>query len=815
MKHLLSLSAAILIVLPTSGARAIADLSDDFAAVQTSAEEGLLDSLGGRFDAQSAGMIRMAADAFGKNLASPAARAIWSQTGPGAGTAPSSPSLADTETDTDTATFCGTLQARLQHAIALEMLAQQRAGNVVGAQEWRALITLPKHASAVEGALALQRLGATKRNSTALTQLLAKEYVSWQTTRIREKLDSLRRTADAGRANAALIAARLAEVRALADFPKEILEPVRVQVSEAPPFADLVERARAEQWAAFRPAYASWRSQLESSLPNLLSAEEVARRERLLLKLIALIPKEYHAAGVRENGEIMVPLEYRHTQSFLIQAEQLVNELSASWRTQRAEAYAQHLGGLREQLDTAGQLVSRKAPGAEVAAAIKAANKTLEDRFGLSLARAGSSVDEIALEVHTALSNSLAAAHAGKWRAAEDARLDAYTTFDLTIEKKVMPRDPNLAIRAENSFLDGGHGAIGIKAALDARLRGAELEKAYGRAFEKLAECQALLKVAVSPATIIFSTMSVVMREGLEAVVILAAILAGLRGPGQEHQRKGLIRGAWVAIAATALTFWLSRTLIKSLSVYGENLEAVISLLAVCVLLIVTNWVFHKIYWVQWNAKLRHLSKAVENAKSTRVEWLGLIGVGFLTIYREGFETSLFLQSLILEGGIRPVGIGLAIGLLFIATIGVAVFKIGARLPYRKMLVVTGVLVVLIMITFIGSTVRLFQTVGWLPIHPITWLDIPSWMGIWFGIYPSWEGILIPPLGLGYVGGAWLYMKLATRLKRSSSSGAAAAESGAAPAAASHRAGAGAIRAAVEDRRKPLPGASPAAAGGQ
>jgi high-affinity iron transporter len=374
-------------------------------------------------------------------------------------------------------------------------------------------------------------------------------------------------------------------------------------------------------------------------------------------------------------------------------------------------------------------------------------------------------VDELALEIHTALSASLAAAQAGKWQEAEAARLDAYTSFDLTLEKKVLPRDPELAIRAERSFLDGGDTSLGIKTALDRKLRGADLEKAYQRTLADLAECQALLKVAVSPATISFTTATVVMREGLEAVVILAAILAGLRGTAEQRQRKGLIRGAWVAIAVTGLTFWLSRTLIKSLNHHGEKLEAVVSILAVFILLLVTNWVFHKVYWVQWNTKLRHLRKKVEGANGSRWESLGLIGVGFLTIYREGFETTLFLQSLILEGGIKAVSIGLGVGLLFIATIGFAVFKIGAKLPYRKMLVVTGVLVVSILVTFLGSSVRLFQTVGWMPIHPITWLHIPVWMGLWFGVYPSWEGMLIPPAGLVYVGGAWLYTKLAARMK--------------------------------------------------
>jgi high-affinity iron transporter len=81
------------------------------------------------------------------------------------------------------------------------------------------------------------------------------------------------------------------------------------------------------------------------------------------------------------------------------------------------------------------------------------------------------------------------------------------------------------------------------------------------------------------------------------------------------------------------------------------------------------------------------------------------------------------------------------------------------KLPYRKLLVWTGVLVVTILATFLGSTVRLFQTIGWMPIHPIRGLEIPTWMGTWLGVYPSWEGLIIPFLGFAYVGGAWLFVR--------------------------------------------------------
>ncbi|MES2308048.1 MAG: hypothetical protein V4507_04235 [Verrucomicrobiota bacterium] len=150
-----------------------------------------------------------------------------------------------------------------------------------------------------------------------------------------------------------------------------------------------------------------------------------------------------------------------------------------------------------------------------------------------------------------------------------------------------------------------------------------------------------------------------------------------------------------------------------------------------------------------------------------------MVGVGFLTIYREGFEISLFLQTLILEGGWAPVLLGIACGGGLVASVGFLIFKWGSKLPYRKLLVMTGGLVVLLLMTFMGSTVRLFQTVGWTPIHPIEHLEIPTWVGLWFGIYPSWEGFLAPLMVIVYIGGAWLFVKITSIRERAKKNNAA------------------------------------------
>ena len=737
------------------------DVIDDHRAFEETLDAALLDLQGGRWSQKIWQEVEAARAQFAKDFSSPESISIWS--------APLHPAG---DGETNAAFQLGKMQARLQHAAALEMIWQQRRGQIEAARAWRTIIKLPKYTSSVEGTLALQRLGGESSQRDEVSRLLAREYVIWQITRAREKADALSRLVQEGRATPPLVSARAAEVQALSEIPASLLSLATNQsaisdgrggASEFAALLDLTKTGDVDP-ASTVPLLTKWRLALEGNYPNLLTADDVQRRERVLLKLLRLVPKEYQA-GVRD-GEIVVPLEYRHAKRFTIQSEQIVNELMPVWRRTKADALEKHGDELFGALDAVETVINKKFPLREIEDAVSRAMDMLQRDFGLSLKRAGAGADVVAetsLEIQSLLGESLTAAQAGQWRKAEAARLDAYVSFDLEIEKRTLPRDPALAMRSERTFLDGESGKPGIKAALDGRLGMDALAGSYQRALDALDECVALLKVGLSPTAAAVSAVLIVVREGLEAVVILAALLAGLRGPQNSTIRKRIGAGAWLALAASAGLFIASRSLLLGLSRYGETLEAVISIIAVIVLLMVTNWVFHKYYWTGWNARLRDLSKAAQKPRKPFLESLALVGVGFMTIFREGFETTLFMQSLMLEAGMRPVLVGLAVGGALIAGLGFAVFLIGAKLPYRKMLVFTGALVVFVLFTFMGSTVRLFQTIGWLPVHPVPGLELPAWAGLWLGLYPTWEGLLIPFGTFAYVGAMWLFVKLSAR----------------------------------------------------
>ncbi len=660
----------------------------------------------------------------------------------------------------------GRARAQLQHVAALETLAAQREGNVPSAQVWRSLITLPRFSDPSEGALLLQQEPARVKDP-AVSTVLAREYLSWESMRVRQLFDKLQALAQSGEATDAFVRGYAQEIAGLARFPEALVAAAGLPTDTTP--VPVPPMAAPYDGTETLGRLSRWRETIESSLPTLLSENDVNRMERMLIRLVKLVPREYRN-GV-DDGQVLIPLEHREATQFAEQAQSLANELAAVWRRREPQAYAKRHEELVSLFDELRKGVAELVPVTLLDKASRRIGDILGSDFGLSARQAGAGgavVEETALEVRSNLNNALAAALGDRWQEAETLRAGAYAAFDAEIEARLLPRNPELALRAERLFLDGRDGQ-GIKAALDRRAPAKELNAVFDRALRALDESVAVLQVAVSPPVVAYTAFSIIAREGLEAVVVLAALLAGLRGVENAGTRRGLVAGAWLSVVATGLTFVLSRTLIRSLTSLGERLEAVVSVLAVVVLLIVTNWVFHKYYWSGWNAKLRSLTRSAVHRRNTRWDRWGLVGVGFLTVYREGFETTLFLQSLWLEGQGSAFWLGIAGGTLSIAVLGLLIFRFGIKLPYRKLLIVTGVLVVSILLTYTGSTVRLFQTVGWLPVHPVTGLTLPNWAGLWFGLYASWEGLLLPPLGLAYVAGAWLWVKWqANRARRAS-----------------------------------------------
>ena len=280
---------------------------------------------------------------------------------------------------------------------------------------------------------------------------------------------------------------------------------------------------------------------------------------------------------------------------------------------------------------------------------------------------------------------------------------------------------------------------------------------------EALEEGAGTLGEGASTATIVTNAAVIVFREGLEAVLILAAVMASLLGAAR-RQRKPMLIGAALAIVASAITFVLAQTVLTSLAQYGEKLEAIVGLVAIGVLLLVLNWFFHKVYWTEHISRFHKRRKSLLALEGGLVsaQAAGFVLLGFSTVYREGFETVLFLQALELSSGPWVVLQGVALGAVAVAVVAVATFVLERKLPYKKMLIVTGVMLTVVLAIIVGKTARTLQGVGWLPITPVD-IDVPYWMGLWLGIFPTVETIAAQVASVAFVIGSYM---LAERMRR-------------------------------------------------
>lgn len=261
---------------------------------------------------------------------------------------------------------------------------------------------------------------------------------------------------------------------------------------------------------------------------------------------------------------------------------------------------------------------------------------------------------------------------------------------------------------------------------------------------------------------------AIIFREGLEAVLILASLMGSLKRGEARKLRSPLWLGAALSLGATVLTWMLAESILGALAGFGERLEAIVSLLAIGVLLLITNWFFHKVYWTGWIAGFHsRKSKAMGAAPG---QWPGLVALGFSSIYREGFEVVLFSQALVLQAGSVAVFLGVVLGLLATVVVGVIVFGLQIKLPYKKMLVVTGILIGWVLVILVGNTVNVLQTISWLPTHPIGTLHSPGWLILLLGLFPTWEGILLQLSAATFVIGSYFLAERQRRQKQSVSS---------------------------------------------
>ena len=249
-----------------------------------------------------------------------------------------------------------------------------------------------------------------------------------------------------------------------------------------------------------------------------------------------------------------------------------------------------------------------------------------------------------------------------------------------------------------------------------------------------------------SPTAAFLDIGVLVFREGLECILVLAAITASMTGRKQPHRRPVAV-GAGIAFVATLITWLIAVQIVGRLSesIPALALQAATGLLAVIVLLVITNWFFHKVYWGGWIRAHNRRRKALladgaAEITRARLQW-GLILLGFTSLYREGFEVVLFLQSYNLRLGGGVVLKGAALGITLTGIVAILTFFLQQRLQHRKMLITTGILLGVVLLVMVGEQAQEMQLAHWIPTTQIGWLEncVPDWVSMWFAVFPTYE----------------------------------------------------------------------------
>ncbi len=357
---------------------------------------------------------------------------------------------------------------------------------------------------------------------------------------------------------------------------------------------------------------------------------------------------------------------------------------------------------------------------------------------------------------------------AGDATAARRAVLDAYLEHVEPVEARLRAVSGASVERIEEAFL---------------RLRSAASEGAPPAAFavraeradRELAAAEALLAGKGGAPWFLFGGAAlIVLREGIEAALLVAAMLALLRKAGQRSAVRTVHLGWIGALVAGALTWWAAQTIVGVTTAQREVVEGVVALLAAAVLAYTSYWVISRSAARRWADLLRRQVLEAIGSKGRGA----LFGLAFLAVYREAFETVLFFQALWSEGG---AGSGLAIvsgfaaGAVVLVVAIAAIFQLSRRLPIARFFAVSGALMYALAFVFAGKGIHALVEAGVLDPRPIAFVRID-----WLGVYPdalslATQAVFVVGIALGL----WIDARLQRAGAGAGSSGGAGSGGGA------------------------------------
>lgn len=336
-------------------------------------------------------------------------------------------------------------------------------------------------------------------------------------------------------------------------------------------------------------------------------------------------------------------------------------------------------------------------------------------------------------------------------RAFDEAKSGYLRHFEL-VEIPLRAADNRLTIDAEGKFAEIRQ-AIRSKASVETiRTQIIALRQVIDNAERRLTD------VGVgAPLLIAGQSFMIIFREGFEIVLLLSVLLGYLEAAKSTRYMRPILIGVGIAAAATAATVILLRTILTRLPFGLEVIEGVTALVSVVMLFYVSFWLISRLEHKRW---MEFLKARMWNAVSVGSAG-SLVAVGFTAVYREGFETALFYQSLLSFGSglLWAVVAGLAAGILALVVVSLAIFRLGRRVNVKVFMNTAVALVMVTSVAFLGNAIRALQTADIVSYHTLAgWPRMPIFLAQATGYWPTVETISAQvALTLVYVFGA-VYM---------------------------------------------------------
>ena len=342
---------------------------------------------------------------------------------------------------------------------------------------------------------------------------------------------------------------------------------------------------------------------------------------------------------------------------------------------------------------------------------------------------ASSGADAVFATVRAQLDSAFELVRRGDGTAASAKAFDAYMTFE-QVERSVRARNAGLADKLEAAFA-----ALRTRAAGGATA--AELGDIRSDLAARLENAERVVGDPLSPVNLFFQSFVLMLREGLEAILIVGALLTFLTRTGAGHRRRDIHIGVGAAVGASLLTAAVLETVFQVTPGRREAIEGLTMVVATIVLFYVSYWLLSKMEVVKWNSFVKSkVQDAVTSGSS-----LALASAAFLAVYREGFETVLFYKALFVSGGaggtVMPVVSGIIAGAAILVVVYFAINRFGVRLPLKPFFGITSAFLYYMAFVFAGKGIAELQEGGLVPTTILSWAPrVPS-----LGIYPTLESL--------------------------------------------------------------------------